>query len=62
MTTKWIGLPDKEAFVEIFTEVKTVVEYAHRMRGETTDEDLVEKLTWKLEQIIGYKGDGNDFK
>lgn len=62
MTTKWVGLPDKEAFVEIFTEVKDVVQYAHRMRGETTDEDLVEKLTWKLEEIIGYKGDGNDFK
>jgi hypothetical protein len=62
MTTKWVGLPDKEAFVEIFTEIKDVVKYAHRMRGETTDEDLVEKLTWKLEEIIGYKGDGNDFK
>ena len=62
MTTKWVGLPDKEAFVEIFTEVKGVVEYAHRMRGETTDEDLVEKLIWKLEEVIGYKGDGNDFK
>jgi len=62
MTTKWVGLPDKEAFVEIFTEVKETVKYAHRFRGETTDEDLVEKLIWRLEAIIGYEGDDNDLK
>ena len=54
MTVKWVGMPDREAFVDIFTEVKDAVEYAHRMRGETTDEDLVEKLIWRLESIIGY--------
>tara|TARA_R110000765_G_scaffold299402_1_gene394297 strand:- start:1105 stop:1293 length:189 start_codon:yes stop_codon:yes gene_type:complete len=62
MTTKWVGMPDREAFVEIFTEVKQAMEYAHRMRGETTDEDLVEKLIWRLEAIIEYKGEPNDFK
>ena len=60
MTVKWVGMPDREAFVEIFTEVKNAMEYAHRMRGETTDEDLVEKLIWRLEAIIGYQGDEND--
>ena len=60
MTSKWVGMPDREAFVEIFTEVKETVKYAHKMRGETTDEDLVEKLIWRLEAIIGYQGDEND--
>jgi hypothetical protein len=27
------------------------------MRGETTDEDLVEKLIWRLEDIVGVKND-----
>jgi hypothetical protein len=62
MATKWVGMPDKEAFVEIFTEVKEAVKYAHRFRGETTDEDLVEKLIWRLEAIIDYQGNENDFK
>jgi len=53
-------MPDREAFVDIFTEVKDAMQYAHRMRGETTDEDLVEKLIWRLEAIIGYEGDEND--
>lgn len=60
MTVKWVGMPDREAFVDIFTEVKDVMQYAHRMRGETTDEDLVEKLIWRLEAIIGHEGDKND--
>ena len=62
MATKWVGMPDKEAFVEIFTEVREAVKYAHRFRGETTDEDLVEKLIWRLEAIIDYQGNENDFK
>lgn len=62
MTIKWVGMPDREAFVEIFTEVKETVKYAHKMRGETTDEDLVEKLIWRLEAIINYKGEPNDIE
>ncbi len=54
MTAKWIGLSDKEAFTDIFIEVRETVKYAHQQRGHTTDEDLVEKLIWKLEGIIGY--------
>jgi hypothetical protein len=57
MTTKWVGMPDREAFVEIFTDVKNTVKWAHKMRGETTDEDLVERLIWKLEAIIEYDGE-----
>lgn len=60
MTSKWVGMPDREAFVEIFTEVKETVKYAHKMRGETTDEDLVEKVIWRLEAIINYKGEPNN--
>ena len=37
---------------ELMQSVKETLAYAHRMRGETTDEDLVEKLTWKLESIV----------
>lgn len=62
MTTKWVGMPDREAFVDIFNDVKKTLDYAHKMRGETTDEDLVEKLIWRLEAIIGYEGEPNDFE
>ena len=37
---------------KLLADVKELLAYAHRMRGETTDEDLVEKLTWKLESIV----------
>lgn len=50
---KYAGLSDKEAFAEVRTDVKKVVEYIRRMRGETTDEDLVNKITWMCEEIAG---------
>ena len=37
---------------ELIEAVRQTLAYAKRMRGETTDEDLVEKLTWKLESIV----------
>lgn len=37
---------------EVIEAVKQTLAYAHRMRGETTDEDLVEKLIWRLEDIV----------
>jgi hypothetical protein len=55
MANKWIGLSDREAFTDIFIAVRDTVKYAHQQRGHTTDEDLVEKLIWKLEGIIGYE-------
>lgn len=54
MTSKWIGLSDKEAFTDIFIAVRDTVKYAHQQRGHTTDEDLLEKLIWRLEDIIEY--------
>jgi len=32
--------------------VKQTLAYAKRLRGNTTDEDLVEKIIWRLEDIV----------
>ena len=40
---------DDEQLIEA---VRQTLAYAKRMRGNTTDEDLVEKLTWRLEDIV----------
>ena len=61
MTDKWAGMSDREAFVELLNDVRETLKYAHRMRGNTTDEDLVEKLIWRIEGNIGYEGE-NDLK
>jgi hypothetical protein len=37
---------------ELIEAVRQTLAYAKRMRGNTTDEDLVEKLTWQLEHIV----------
>lgn len=37
---------------ELIEAVRQTLAYAKRMRGNTTDEDLVEKLTWRLEDIV----------
>jgi len=50
---RYVGLSDREAFVAVRDDVKSVVEYIRRMRGETTDEDLMNKVTWKCEAIAG---------
>lgn len=55
MARKWIGLSDREAFTDIFNAVRDTVKYAHQQRGHTTDEDLCEKLIWRMEEIIGYE-------
>lgn len=47
------GVSGDIAFQELYVEVSDLYEYAVRMRGETTDEDLVEKLIWKLEAVLG---------
>ena len=61
MTDKWAGMSDREAFVELLNDVRETLKYAHRMRGNTTDGDLVEKLIWRIESNIGYEGE-NDLK
>lgn len=40
---------DKEQLEEA---VKQTLAYAKRMRGNTTEEDLVESLVWRLEDIV----------
>jgi hypothetical protein len=40
---------DEEQLIEA---VRQTLAYAKRMRGNTTEEDLVEKLTWRLEGIV----------
>ena len=50
------GVSADIAFQELYVEVSDIYEYVLRMRGETTDEDLVEKLTWKLEAVLGKQG------
>ena len=57
MTSKFIGLSDREAFIELFNDVKVVVKNIHRQRGHTTDEDLLEKTQFQLEQITGVTPD-----
>ncbi len=37
---------------DLIEAVRQTLAYAKRMRGNTTDEDLVEKLTWQLEHIV----------
>jgi hypothetical protein len=37
---------------ELIEAVRQTLAYAKRMRGNTTDEDLVEKVTWRLEDIV----------
>jgi len=40
---------DEEQLIEA---VRQTLAYAKRMRGHTTDEDLAEKLIWRLEDIV----------
>ena len=55
-TDNYIGLSDKEALAEIKSDVTGVNKYIYRMRGNTTDEDLINKVTWMLESITGLEG------
>ena len=50
---KYVGLSQGEAFVELVSDVKDLLHYISLQRGETTDEDLVEKVTWRLEALVG---------
>jgi len=50
---KYVGLSQGEAFVELVSDVKDLLHYISLQRGETTDEDLIEKVTWRLEALVG---------
>lgn len=58
---KYVGLSDAEALAEMRLDVTAINKYIYRMRGNTTDEDLVSKVTWMLEDITGMEGpDGSE--
>lgn len=54
---KWLGMSDREAFIDLLSSVKKTIAYAHRMRGNTSDENLVENIIWKLEENVGQNKD-----
>lgn len=37
---------------QLIDAVRQTLAYANRMRGNTTDEDLAEKMIWRLEDIV----------
>lgn len=55
MLSSFAGLSDQEAFSQLFNSVADTIFYIHRQRGNTTDEDLLEKVQWRLEDATGYK-------
>ena len=36
----------------LIEQIHDTLAFAKRMRGETTDEDLAEKMIWRLEDIV----------
>lgn len=36
----------------LIEQIRMTLAFAKRMRGETTDEDLAEKMIWRLEDIV----------
>lgn len=57
MDDRYIGLSNGEAFSQLSTDVKELLQYIHKQRGETTDEDLIEKVTWRIEALVGLVND-----
>lgn len=60
MLNTFAGLDNGEAFSQIFNDVADILFGIVNERGETTDEDLLEKTQWRLENTLGYKPE-NDF-
>lgn len=54
MMASFAGLTDAEAFAQLFNDTVEALRAIHRMRGQTTDEDLLEKTQWRLEAALGY--------
>lgn len=54
---RYIGLSNAEAFSQLSQDVKELLQYIHKQRGETTDEDLIEKVTWRIEALVGLVDD-----
>jgi hypothetical protein len=58
--SRYIGLSHKEAFTHITDDVKETLDFIYRNRGETTDEDLIDKVSWRLEAIVGKVNEHSD--
>lgn len=59
MDDRYIGLSNGEAFNHLSADVKELLQYIYKQRGETTDEDLIEKVTWKIEALVGSVDNSN---
>ena len=53
MTSKWVGLSDKEAFIEIFNDTVAITKFIHKHRGSMPVEDLMDSVMWKMEVLTG---------
>tara|TARA_R110001606_G_scaffold200640_3_gene348559 strand:- start:3182 stop:3370 length:189 start_codon:yes stop_codon:yes gene_type:complete len=53
MTSKWVGLSDKEAFIEIFNDTVAITKFIHEHRGSMPIEDLMDSVMWKMEALTG---------
>lgn len=56
---RYIGLSNSEAFIQLSSDVKELLQYIYKQRGETTDEDLIEKVTWRIEALVGSVDNSN---
>ena len=61
MMSSFAGLTDAEAFAQLFNDAVEILMVIHRQRGETTDEDLLEKTQFRLENALGYKPPPEDY-
>jgi len=55
MLGNFAGLTDRDAFSQLFTDVREIMQMIHRQRGHVTDEDLLERTQWAIERAVGYK-------
>lgn len=55
MMATFAGLTDAEAFAQLFHDTVETLHMIHRQRGHVTDEDLLERSMWALENALGFK-------
>lgn len=60
MLNTFAGLDNLEAFSQIFNDAAAILFAIISERGETTDEDLLEKTQWRLENALGYKPENDN--
>lgn len=54
MLANFAGLSDRDAFAQLFNNIVSTMNMAHRQRGHVTDEDLLERMIWAIEAAVGY--------